>query len=132
MLTHSAASCHQALLQELVESKQITANSKWKDSFIIFGKDPRYLNLLGKPGSTPLDLWMDVVDDLEQELEQAALDVEKVLIASQVIITPNTSYEEVTAVIDANEDLASMEDSKLKLIFDYVCIPSYAARVNFV
>jgi pre-mRNA-processing factor 40 len=42
----------QDLLQELVQSNKVTARSRWKDSIAIFGQDHRYLNLLGKPGST--------------------------------------------------------------------------------
>ncbi|KAI0047224.1 hypothetical protein FA95DRAFT_1519206 [Auriscalpium vulgare] len=62
------------LLHELVSSGQITARSKWKQVYPHFSSDARYLDLLGKPGSNPIELFWDVVDDLDQKLD-AKIDV---------------------------------------------------------
>ena len=42
----------------------------------MIASDPRYLNLVGTPGSSPLDLFWDVVDDLDVRAEQDEREVE--------------------------------------------------------
>ena len=61
---------HIELLRELVESGTIKAWSKWKDVYPLFRDDERYLNLLGKPGSNPIELFWDAVDVLDQALDK--------------------------------------------------------------
>jgi pre-mRNA-processing factor 40 len=56
-------------LQELVASGDIKARSKWKQVYPKFSTDNRYLDMLGKPGSNPIELFWDLVDDLDQKLD---------------------------------------------------------------
>ena len=64
-----AREAFKSLLQELVESGRIKARSKWRHVYMFFATDQRYLNMLGKPGSNPLELFWDVVDGLDQKLD---------------------------------------------------------------
>ena len=57
-----------ALLKELVDAGKLKARSKWKEVYPSFSDDKRYLDMLGNPGSNPLELFWDVVDDLDQKL----------------------------------------------------------------
>ncbi|ORY29117.1 hypothetical protein BCR39DRAFT_532681 [Naematelia encephala] len=68
-----------ALLSELETRGDLTRTSKWKNTLPKIRDDPRYTALLGLPGSSPLDLWMDAVDDLQEEAERAAEKAERVL-----------------------------------------------------
>ncbi|KAJ7352624.1 hypothetical protein DFH08DRAFT_859441 [Mycena albidolilacea] len=58
------------LLEELVGAGEIKARTKWKDVYPLFRSDERYLNMLGNPGSNPLELFWDVLDGLDQKLEK--------------------------------------------------------------
>ncbi|KAI6113118.1 hypothetical protein F5141DRAFT_1188298 [Pisolithus sp. B1] len=64
-----AREAFRGLLQELVASGKIRARTKWRQVYPSFATDDRYLNLLGKPGSNPLELFWDVVDKLDQQLD---------------------------------------------------------------
>ncbi|THG94455.1 hypothetical protein EW026_g7029 [Hermanssonia centrifuga] len=57
------------VLRGLVESGRIKARSKWKDVYPSFKDDKRYLDILGNPGSNPLELFWDLVDNLDQKLD---------------------------------------------------------------
>ena len=59
----------QALLQGLVDRGEIKAGTKWKTVYPLFKDDERYTNILGNPGSGPLELFWDVVDAMDQKLE---------------------------------------------------------------
>ncbi len=52
-----------------MDSGQLQAKSKWKDVYLIFKNDERYLNLLGSPGSNPIELFWDVVDKMDQKFD---------------------------------------------------------------
>lgn len=58
-----------ALLRELVDRGEIKAGTKWKTVYPLFRDDDRYTNILGNPGSGPLELFWDVVDAMDQKME---------------------------------------------------------------
>lgn len=66
----------QDLLKGLVDSGAIKARTKWKTVYPSFADDNRYLDILGNPGSNPLELFWDVVDDLDQRLDAKMVIVE--------------------------------------------------------
>jgi pre-mRNA-processing factor 40 len=60
----------------LVDSGKIKARSKWKEVYPAFRDDERYLSMLGNPGSNPLELFWDIVDSLDQQLDEKIAIVE--------------------------------------------------------
>ncbi len=69
----------QQLLQELRASGKIKAGSKWMAVLPQIEQDPRYVALLGQSGSTPLDLFWDIVEEEERALRGRRNDVYDVL-----------------------------------------------------
>ncbi|WVQ76586.1 hypothetical protein IAR50_006258 [Cryptococcus sp. DSM 104548] len=67
---------YKALLKELEEKGDLKRTSKWRDTYPMIKADPRYEALLGLPGSSPLELWMDAIDDLSEEVSRAAEKIE--------------------------------------------------------
>ncbi|KAI0819677.1 hypothetical protein BC628DRAFT_1413591 [Trametes gibbosa] len=57
------------ILNGLVEAGQIKARTKWKQVYPSFSTDKRYLEMLGNPGSNPIELFWDIVDALDQKLD---------------------------------------------------------------
>lgn len=56
------------LLRELKSTNKITANTKWTDIHPLIEDDPRYQQLLGQSGSSPLELFWDTIADEEREM----------------------------------------------------------------
>lgn len=67
------------LLSELRSAGKIKAGSKWSEVYPSFESDERYQNILGQPGSTPLDLFWDIVEEAERALRSVRNDVLDVL-----------------------------------------------------
>ena len=67
------------LLQELRSRGKINAGSKWKNVLPEIENDSRYVNMLGQAGSTPLDLFWDVMEEEENALRSRRNDVYDVL-----------------------------------------------------
>ncbi|KAI0065611.1 hypothetical protein BV25DRAFT_1913625 [Artomyces pyxidatus] len=143
-----AREAFKGLLNELVTSGKIAARSKWKHVYPSFSTDPRYLDLLGKPGSNPIELFWDVVDDLDQKLD-AKISVAEAAIrrhnakleaehgkAAQLpdgdtkmdvddsfkpfAVQPETTEDEFMKIVNDNADnaMSDLSQSDLKLIFD--------------
>lgn len=73
-----------ALLKELKSQGKIKAGAKWMNICPIINDDPRYHGILGQPGSTPLDLFWDMVEEEERALRGPRNDVLDVLDVSSL------------------------------------------------
>ncbi|KAF9800234.1 hypothetical protein IEO21_10407 [Rhodonia placenta] len=124
--THKERKAREAfrdLLQSLVKSGQMKARTKWKDVYPSFSDDICSLDMLGNPGSNLLQLFWDLVDNLDQQLDAKIAVAEgaikrhnKKLEAQQekqvpegkeinlLKISPEMSEEEFLAVLQGNED----------------------------
>lgn len=75
------------LLQSLRSQGAIKAGTKWMAILPAIEKDPRYVAMLGQAGSTPLDLFWDMVEEEERALRGRRNDVYDVLeVSSQVFL----------------------------------------------
>lgn len=54
------------LLQSLVEQGVLTTTTKWKTVYPLIKDDPRFLAMLGQPGSDPLEMFWDIEGDMEE------------------------------------------------------------------
>jgi pre-mRNA-processing factor 40 len=68
-----------SLLQELKSAGKIKAGTKWSKLYPLIKQDERYQAMLGQQGSTPLDLFWDVVEEEERALRSTRNDVLDVL-----------------------------------------------------
>jgi pre-mRNA-processing factor 40 len=73
-----------SLLHELKKSNKIKAGSKWSQIHPLLATDERYVTMLGQSGSTPLDLFWDMVEEEERALRSTRNDVLDVLDVSQL------------------------------------------------
>jgi len=125
------AQCKQTLLHELVQSGVLKARTKWKDVYPLFREDPRYLDILGNPGSNPLELFWDAVDVLDQQLDEKVGIVENILAKHNAKIAeseppfsvaPETTWEEFVGVINADVDaqVKALDNKELRVVFTTV------------
>ncbi|KDQ61667.1 hypothetical protein JAAARDRAFT_172033 [Jaapia argillacea MUCL 33604] len=141
-----AREAFKALLQGLVADGQIKARSKWKNVYPTFKEDERYLNMLGNPGSNPIELFWDIVDALDQKLDAKMSIAEGAiarhnakLSASQgspmdedgksgdgevtvkgFAVSPETKREEFLAIVkaDPEEAVQKLTEDELREIFN--------------
>lgn len=111
----------QALLSELVAEDKIVAGTTWKSIYPLIDADPRYLNLLGTPGSSPLDLFWDVVDELDVRAEQDEQVVEFVAREKGIKVDENSNEEEFVKALERDERIEKIGVKALQSSFDKVC-----------
>ena len=71
------------LLKELRSQGKIKAGCKWMNIYPIIHEDPRYVGILGNSGSSPMDLFWDMVEEEERSLRGPRNDVLDVLDVSK-------------------------------------------------
>lgn len=100
-----AREAFKALLANLVRENKIRPRTKWKEVYSLFSSESAYLDMLGKPGSTPLELFWDVVDELDQQLDARIAIALRVLKNKDFNVTVDTPEEEfLKALKDAEAD----------------------------
>nr|POE71424.1 pre-mrna-processing protein prp40 [Quercus suber] len=113
-----ARDAYKDLLAQKVKDGELRANTKWMDFLKTISSDERYTNMLRTTGSTPLELFWDVIEDLEQELRakrHIALDVlEEVLYE----VTLETSPDDFAKVMASNPKTAGFDHVDAGLILE--------------
>lgn len=105
------------LLHELKLAGDIHARTMWKEIYPMLENDERYLNMLGLPGSSPLDLFWDVVDDLQIELEQEQKVVQEFLDERNKKVLEATEFEEFLTWLPDDLTPHKLEPKALKQVF---------------
>lgn len=73
-----------SLLRELKKDGKIKAGTKWSQIFPLVEKDPRYTAMMGQNGSTPQELFWDMVEEEERALRGTRNDITDVVYVSFV------------------------------------------------
>ncbi|KKK23882.1 hypothetical protein P175DRAFT_0521671 [Aspergillus ochraceoroseus IBT 24754] len=108
------------LLKELRSQGKIKAGSKWMNIHPLISEDPRYLGILGNSGSSPLDLFWDVVEEEERSLRGPRNDVLDVLDDKRFEVTPKTTFEEFNSIVLADRRTANIDPEILQIIFQRI------------
>jgi pre-mRNA-processing factor 40 len=116
-------------LHELLAAKKIKAKTKWKDVYPFFSKDERYLNLLGNPGSNPLELFWDVVDILDEALEHHAMLVEKAFASKGKTFSPEITEETFLEILRGDSNVEQLSEAQLKNVYAHVSFSHFALDV---
>ncbi|CAG8524749.1 5350_t:CDS:10 [Paraglomus occultum] len=106
------------LLEELKQKGVITAKSKWSEIYPLIDTDERYLNMLGQPGSSPLELFWDVVEELDEILYQQKKMVMDVMKKMNITVGPSLPLAEFMATVKSDERCSGLSDVNLKIIYE--------------
>jgi hypothetical protein len=76
--------------------------------------------MLGLPGSSPLELFWDAVDELDMELDHKVKGVEKLLNEKSFEVTDKTSLEELEEIIKADELVSKVVAGDIEAVYRHV------------
>lgn len=89
------------LLQQLRLKGKIKAGTKWMAILPEMENDPRYVGMLGQAGSTPLDLFWDILEEEERALRGRRNDVYDVLEVSHDPFVSKSSTDLFSRISDS-------------------------------
>ena len=107
-----------SLLQELKTEDKIRAGIRWMDILPQVEQDERYTNLLGQPGSTPLDLFWDMLEEEERNFRLIRNDVLDALDDRAFKITLETPLDSYLNLLSSDRRTGAIPRDVLTLIFE--------------
>ena len=106
------------LLRDLKLNGHIKAGSKWMNVYPLIKDDHRFTDMLGQPGSTPLDFFWDIVEEEELLLRGKRNDVLDILDDEHFEVTAQTTLDSFLAVVRNDRRAANIDTDSLQLIFE--------------
>ncbi len=106
------------LLQELRIKEKITAVTKWTDVLPLLVEDKRYINAAGNQGSSPLELFWDVIDEEERTLHILRENALDVLEARQFEMVLTTTLDDFSQIMAADKRTRGLTTAQLTLVYD--------------
>ncbi|XP_037562636.1 pre-mRNA-processing factor 40 homolog B isoform X7 [Dermacentor silvarum] len=106
------------LLNELHEKGKLTSMSLWVELYPAIRADVRFTNMLGQPGSTPLDLFKFFVEDLKDRFHGEKKIIKEILREKNFVVEVNTVYDDFVTVISEDKRSATLDAGNVKLTYN--------------
>ncbi|KXS10076.1 hypothetical protein M427DRAFT_63010 [Gonapodya prolifera JEL478] len=106
-----------AFLSDLVERGILTSTTKWKQIYPIVKDDPRYNAMLGQTGSSPLEMFWDILTDMEERSQEERKLVSEIMRERNITVTPETSFPLFLAQF-SDERVTSVEKHTLRKVYE--------------
>lgn len=97
-------------LQNAVDKNEINSKTKWKNLLLKIKEDANYLDLLGQEGSTPKDLFDDVVSILKEDYKRNKDTLKKILKVNSIKFNSETPFEEFEKKLNAFAEFAMIRE----------------------
>uniref|UniRef100_A0A7N8YK84 Pre-mRNA-processing factor 40 homolog A n=1 Tax=Mastacembelus armatus TaxID=205130 RepID=A0A7N8YK84_9TELE len=108
----------QKYLDELHEHGQLHSMSAWMEMYPTLSSDIRFANMLGQPGSTPLDLFKFYVEDLKARYHDEKRIIKDILKDKGFLVEVNTSFDDFGSVISSDKRATTLDAGNIKLAFN--------------
>uniref|UniRef100_A0A8D0HMC8 Pre-mRNA processing factor 40 homolog B n=1 Tax=Sphenodon punctatus TaxID=8508 RepID=A0A8D0HMC8_SPHPU len=92
--------------------------STWMELYPSLSTDNRFANMLGQPGSTPLDLFKFYVEDLKARFHDEKKIIKDILKDRSFGVEVNTTFEDFAHVISFDKRAATLDAGNIKLTFN--------------
>ena len=106
------------LLAELSNKNLIQVHTKWKEIYPLIKDDPRYTNMLGQTGSSPLDLFRDVIVALEDEIYRDGKIIQEIMRSQDFEITLDTTLDQFQQQIGKDSRIEGIKQTSVPVIFE--------------
>ncbi|CZT22731.1 related to U1 snRNP protein [Ramularia collo-cygni] len=105
------------MLHEKVQEGKIKAGSKWQDVHPLVVDDERFQAYMGQPGSDPIELFWDIVEEEERRLRSKRNDAMDVMDENRWEMVPSSSFEDFKDVMRSDPRTGSFSEDDLSMVF---------------
>ena len=106
------------VLDELHEAGKLTSMSLWVELYPTISAEMRFTNMLGQPGSTPLDLFKFYVEDLKSRFYSEKKIIKEILKEKSYEMAPSTTFEDFATVVCEDKRSTSLDAGNVKLTYN--------------
>ncbi|KAI8911796.1 hypothetical protein EDD86DRAFT_203299 [Gorgonomyces haynaldii] len=104
------------LLREARKSGILTMKSKWKDFYQKYKSDERYLQMLGNPGSNPLEMFWDEQMYVEDKFRSTRRRVQDAMRSLRLDPDHFTDYQDFTTKL--SRDIERLDPQYVRMVYD--------------
>ena len=105
------------LLKRMRANGKIEPGSQWQTFHPLIAEESAYLDLIGLPGSSPLDLFWDVVEEEERIFRAKRNDAMDVLEDRRYEMTTETSLQEFSDLMGSNQRTSGFSETEMEMIY---------------
>lgn len=105
-------------LNELHDAGKLHSMSLWMDLYNIVSIDPRFNQMLGQPGSTPLDLFKFYVENLKSRYHDEKKVIKDILKEKNLTVEADTSFEEFAQWLMYDKKTFTLDAGNIKLTYN--------------
>ena len=106
------------VLDELHEAGKLTSMSLWVELYPTISADIRFTQMLGQPGSTPLDLFKFYVEDLKSRFYSEKKIIKEILKEKSYEMSTTVTFEDFATVVCEDKRSASLDAGNVKLTYN--------------
>jgi pre-mRNA-processing factor 40 len=108
------------LLREKLKEGLIKPGSRWEDFYPHIKDDERFDAYLGQPGSSPLELFWDMVEDEDRKLRSMRNDALDVLEELRFEVTTTTPLKEFADVMHSHPKMSGINSDQMSMVYDRI------------
>ena len=105
-------------MDELHENGKLTSMSLWVELYPVISGDIRFSQMLGQPGSTPLDLFKFYVEDLKSRYYTEKKIIKEILKKSEFEMSAGSSFEEFAKIVCEDPRSTTLDAGNVKLTYN--------------
>merc|ERR1712043_130377 len=106
------------VLDELHEAGKLTSMSLWVELYPTISADIRFTQMLGQPGSTPLDLFKFYVEDLKSRFYSEKKIIREILKEKSYEMSTTATFEDFATIVCEDKGSASLDAGNVKLTYN--------------
>jgi len=106
------------LLDSLHEDGKLHSMSSWMELYPVMSEEPPFVQMLGQPGSTPLDLFKFYVLDLKARFHDEKKIIRDILKDENFEVGVETSFDSFALVVTGDKRAATLDAGNIKLSFN--------------
>lgn len=107
------------LLDELHKRGKLHSMSLWVDLYPTISADVRFTNMVGQPGSTPLDLFKFYVEDLKARFSEEKKIIKEILKDLDYTVDVNTGFSEFNELVRGDDRSQTLDPGNVKMTFNH-------------
>jgi len=111
---------YRQMLEDKFRLEEFTIKTKWNKMMMILKDDPRYLNILGQPGSTPKELFDYFITTQKANFKRHKAILKQVIRNYNIKLTSKMTFEEFNNAFSVNTDYIAIKDENKKFLHEYV------------
>lgn len=108
------------LLAEVAQDGKIRAGTKWQEIQPLIVDDGRYQAYIGQPGSDPIELFWDLVEEEERRLRSKRNEAMDVMEEKRWEMLPTSSLEEFTDVMRSHPRTDMFSPDEMSMVYNKI------------